>query len=46
MITWTKTEYPRKDKPGKRYFLLKATAQTSREKVWLSPLDGEEVHHG
>lgn len=43
--SWTKRQYLRKDKLGKRHFLLKATGQTSPEKVLFSPLDNE-VHHG
>lgn len=33
--SWTKRQYLRKDKLGKRHFLLKATGQTSPEKVLL-----------
>lgn len=44
-MSWAKGQYPRKDKLGKRHFLLKATGQTSPEKVLLSPLENE-VHHG
>lgn len=45
MISWTKRQYPRKDKLGKRHFLPKVKVQTSPKKVWLSLMDDEEVHY-
>ena len=41
MMSWAKGQYPRKDKLGKRHFLLKAAVQTASKRVWLSPLDDE-----
>lgn len=45
MITWTKTEYQERTS-WKEVLPAQGLTQTSREKVWLSPLDGEEVQHG